>query len=55
MVTNYDVDLDEGISSLVIKTYDTNLSNFYQKNYDANTLKLLLRTKIYRINKIEKV
>ena len=39
MVTNYDADLSEGISSLVIETYDANLSNFYQKNYDANTLK----------------
>ena len=43
MVTNYDVDLSEGISSLVIEAYD------------ANSSKLLLRTKIYRINRIENV
>ena len=36
-VTNYDANLSERISSLVIETYDANLSNFYQKNYDANT------------------
>ena len=55
LVTNYDVDLSEGITSLVIETYYANLSNFYQKNYDANSLNLLLRTKIYRINKIEEI
>ena len=36
---NYDANLSEQISSLLIKTHDANLSNFYQKNYDANTLK----------------
>ena len=36
---NYDANLSERISYLVIETYDANLSNFYQKNYDANTLK----------------
>ena len=33
---NYDANLSEQISSLVIVTYDANHSNFYQKNNDAN-------------------